>query len=208
MAKLAFAVVGLALGAALALPGAAGASHDPSGAPFGEDFVTGRVFTSDPPGIAIAIHTVFNARSGPSGESPTGTVRIDVELLEPGNFLTFDTARVTCLNVTDNRATIGTQSQFGFGVLHFVEDNDGAGQDRHAVLLPGEVPTVCPANPSADPAPIFGGDITVHDAVPFPTSKDQCKNGGWREFPGFKNQGQCVAFVERGRAPQEANGVG
>jgi hypothetical protein len=30
-----------------------------------------------------------------------------------------------------------------------------------------------------------------------PTSKAECKNGGWREF-GYKNQGQCVAFVQRG----------
>jgi hypothetical protein len=30
----------------------------------------------------------------------------------------------------------------------------------------------------------------------FPTSKDQCKGGGWRNFPQFKNQGQCVEFVE------------
>jgi 6-phosphogluconolactonase len=28
-----------------------------------------------------------------------------------------------------------------------------------------------------------------------PTSKDQCKNGGWRNFPQFKNQGQCIAFL-------------
>jgi hypothetical protein len=31
-----------------------------------------------------------------------------------------------------------------------------------------------------------------------PTSIDQCKKGGWQQFPGFKNQGQCVAFVNRG----------
>jgi hypothetical protein len=30
-----------------------------------------------------------------------------------------------------------------------------------------------------------------------PTSKDQCKNNGWKNFPQFKNQGQCVSFVER-----------
>ena len=30
------------------------------------------------------------------------------------------------------------------------------------------------------------------------TSKDQCKNGGWRNFPGFKNQGGCVSFVATG----------
>ncbi len=38
----------------------------------------------------------------------------------------------------------------------------------------------------------------VTDAQPFPTSKDQCKNGGWRNYSGFKNQGQCVSFVAPG----------
>jgi hypothetical protein len=30
-----------------------------------------------------------------------------------------------------------------------------------------------------------------------PTSKSQCKKGGWKNFtdPKFKNQGQCVAYV-------------
>jgi len=31
--------------------------------------------------------------------------------------------------------------------------------------------------------------------APLPTSKDQCKNGGWRSFGVFKNQGDCVSFV-------------
>jgi hypothetical protein len=31
-----------------------------------------------------------------------------------------------------------------------------------------------------------------------PTSKEQCKDGGWKTFnnPSFKNQGQCVSYVE------------
>jgi hypothetical protein len=31
-----------------------------------------------------------------------------------------------------------------------------------------------------------------------PTSKDQCKNDGWKVFnnPTFKNQGACVSFFE------------
>jgi hypothetical protein len=115
-----------------------------------------------------------------------------------GNF-TFDTARVTCLNVSGNRATIGAQDQFGIGLVFVVEDNDGAGQDRAGLSPGGEAPSVCPANPSIALSPIFGGDITVHDAVPFPTAKDQCKNGGWRAFPQFRNQGQCVSFVESHR---------
>lgn len=33
------------------------------------------------------------------------------------------------------------------------------------------------------------------------TSKEQCKNGGWKNFtdPSFKNQGQCVSFVVSNR---------
>jgi len=105
---------------------------------------------------------------------------------------------VTCLDVRGNRATIG--ARFGFGGLVLgAEDNDGAGQDRLGTLaVGGPAPSACPAVPSTAPPPIFAGDLTVHDAVPRPTSKSQCKNGGWRTFPGFKNQGECVAFVERG----------
>jgi len=45
-----------------------------------------------------------------------------------------------------------------------------------------------------------GGNNTTYDFEPTvgpPTSKSQCKHGGWRDFnnPKFKNQGQCVAFV-------------
>ena len=33
-----------------------------------------------------------------------------------------------------------------------------------------------------------------------PTSKDQCKKGGWQNFdsPAFKNQGDCIQFVNKG----------
>ena len=31
-----------------------------------------------------------------------------------------------------------------------------------------------------------------------PVTKDDCKKGGWEEF-GFRNQGQCVRFIETGK---------
>jgi DNA-binding beta-propeller fold protein YncE len=31
-----------------------------------------------------------------------------------------------------------------------------------------------------------------------PATKDECNKGGWRNFPGFKNQGDCVSFVATG----------
>lgn len=36
------------------------------------------------------------------------------------------------------------------------------------------------------------------DAPADPTEKNQCKKGGWEEF-GFKNQGQCIRFVNTGQ---------
>jgi hypothetical protein len=34
-----------------------------------------------------------------------------------------------------------------------------------------------------------------------PTTKEECKHEGWRNFPnlGFRNQGQCIRFVQTGR---------
>jgi hypothetical protein len=43
-------------------------------------------------------------------------------------------------------------------------------------------------NVSANLAPSVG-------APPPPTSKAQCQHGGWKNYPQFKNQGDCVAFV-------------
>jgi hypothetical protein len=34
--------------------------------------------------------------------------------------------------------------------------------------------------------------------TPVPTSKDQCKSGGWRNYGVFKNQGDCVSYVATG----------
>ena len=50
-------------------------------------------------------------------------------------------------------------------------------------------------------APIFPARLTsetfasslTEPVLIAPTSKDQCKNNGWKAFPQFKNQGQCVS---------------
>jgi len=40
------------------------------------------------------------------------------------------------------------------------------------------------------------GQLQVPETTSTPTSKDDCKNGGWKNFtPAFKNQGDCVSFV-------------
>jgi hypothetical protein len=61
--------------------------------------------------------------------------------------------------------------------------------------------------------------ITVEGTVDFaigefgiasgPTSADQCKKGGWRNFGIFKNQGDCVSFVRtNGRNGPAGGGTG
>jgi hypothetical protein len=34
---------------------------------------------------------------------------------------------------------------------------------------------------------------------PPPTSQQQCKRDGWKNFPQFRNQGQCVSVVKTGK---------
>ena len=38
-----------------------------------------------------------------------------------------------------------------------------------------------------------------------PTTQQECKNGGWRDFGVFKNQGDCVSFVTTGGRNQPSN---
>src|SRR5262249_45606675 len=53
------------------------------------------------------------------------------------------------------------------------------------------------SNPFVSGPLVEGSVASVFDAPVLPTSRNQCRHGGWRNFPQFKNRGQCVAFVER-----------
>jgi hypothetical protein len=134
----------------------------------------------------------IDAHSGPSGENPTGTVRF---VSQP--FQIRLEGSVTCLRVSRNRAVIGMVTATGTPV--FIDVTDGT-PDLIGVVFPVAPPAApCPA-PGIQPSalPILSGDIVVTDAPPLPTTKDQCKNGGWRNFPDFNNQGDCASFVASG----------
>jgi hypothetical protein len=51
---------------------------------------------------------------------------------------------------------------------------------------------------TADLSSIQVNGVTQVPLVGPPTSKAQCKKGGWKTFnnPSFKNQGQCVSYVQ------------
>jgi DNA-binding beta-propeller fold protein YncE len=77
----------------------------------------------------------------------------------------------------------------------YVSDDNG---DNVAQFDIGTGGSLSPKSPFTVPTGRFPDAIAVTPLLRVPTSKDQCKNGGWRNFPQFRNQGQCVAFVERG----------
>jgi hypothetical protein len=133
----------------------------------------------------------FDAHSGPSGESATGTITH----LTPAGVVD-GIASVACLSVNGNRATVvaGVGDPHLLQVIAFIEDN-GAGVDRFFGTSGIALGCALDLPVGASLAPVFSGDLIVVDASPLPTSKSQCKKGGWRSFPGFKNQGDCVSFV-------------
>jgi hypothetical protein len=149
----------------------------------------------------------ISAQSGTSGQNPSGTVSVTVS-----NFLTF-TGSVTCLSVigpdhgggssgtptTAVISAVGTLGNLPNLPFKFVlVDNGGGGADT-----PGDEPGAGSPTDCSLPSPEFVFDLTplthgravVFDAPVLPTSKEQCKNGGWRNFSQFKNQGDCVSFV-------------
>ena len=72
------------------------------------------------------------------------------------------------------------------------DDNDGV----------ADTADNCPLTANADQADTDGDGIgDTCDTSTKPTSKDQCKNGGYTRFndPAFKNQGDCVSYVSRGK---------
>jgi hypothetical protein len=182
-------VTAAVVGAALALPAVSGAAQTP---PPEQDSVVltgGPVVVNQP----FNIFTVFdiNATSGPSGENPTGGVRFDVVggLIRIGG-------PVTCLAVSGNTATINFQDEMDFsGIILTVQVVDDQ-PDTFDALPTGRAPTDCSPLPGPG-GPLSSGDITVVDALPLPTTRDQCTKGGWKRF-SFTNQGQCIAFANHG----------
>jgi hypothetical protein len=178
-----FAVV---VGAALAVPGVCGAAPPPT-----QDSVLltgGTVQAGD--------FTLFeiNATSGPSGENPTGHTKFFQEGVHGvGNL----GGPVLCLGVRGNTATMNVESELGF--LHTIQVVDGQPDTFDASLdTAPRGPTDCsPLAPTGFGAPLSSGDITVVDAPALPTTKGQCRDGGWSKF-GFKNSGRCIAFVNNG----------
>lgn len=181
-------VLGLALMGLVVAPGASAA------APLDTVNVTGS--TSD--GFLTNIN--ISAQSGPSGQNPSGTASAFVPIINQTV-----SGPVTCLSVTGpdqgpgtptapTTATLVLQSSNEGLVKVTVVDNGGNGADQFAFMTFVTSPTDC-STPATSFVTLSPGRAIVFDAPVLPTSKDQCKDGGWQTFGVFKNQGDCVSFV-------------
>jgi hypothetical protein len=155
----------------------------------------------------------FSATSDPLGGSPSGTAS-----WEQFSAFHFE-GTVSCLAVTGNQAVIGVDVDTAASSISFqgffltAVDNGppGSGLDTvdatpTTITSAGDVvPTDCTVGfTRLAQDQVTSGDIVVIDAPPLPTSKDQCKNGGWQSYGVFKNQGDCVSFVATGGKNQPA----
>jgi hypothetical protein len=189
-------LLGLALAALVLAPSASAA------APLDTVTVTGSA-ESPSPGIAPISAIEIHAQSGTSGQNPSGTVQFTVA----GSI--FVSGPVTCLSVTGPDQGGGTSTAPTTAILSFddqtflhtietfkIVDNGGNGADTMTLVEIGRVSTDCsPAGQAGPPLSLTNGRAVVFDATPLPTSKDQCRHGGWEAFGVFKNQGDCVSFV-------------
>jgi hypothetical protein len=152
-----------------------------------QDSVTGTIGTGEP---RDAIDFGFDVSSGPSGENPTGTVAVRLQLG------TTTTLGISCLSVAGDRARVIVVAPPNAGIAGLgvdLQDAGTAGPDRLGFQILATLPPDCPVSTAVLPV-AERGDVTIVDAPPLPASKDQCKNDGWRSY-GFKNQGACVSFV-------------
>jgi hypothetical protein len=180
-------IVPVIVGAILLVPAGAASAQAPIG-----DSITGSGTTGNFFG-----RFQIDVRSGPSGQNPTGQASFRDGVIGPID------GPATCLAVSGNVGIVNLQTP-QFGVVTFeIVDNAGSGQPdtitgRATGPADGRSPTDCSPLPTGLSETVVEGDVSVVDAPPLPTSKDQCKHGGWRTFGIFKNQGACVSFVAKG----------
>jgi virginiamycin B lyase len=185
-----------------------------------EDAVDGRLFTEPPcavlePGCTKPRYG-FGASSDPSGARPFGSVSYTVG--ERAGIRGQD-GPVTCLRVEGRHAALGVEFGASFdgtlparAAIIVVEDNGVVTADRFAVrnLPAGTAPAACPSPAGVALGAAFGvvqgatdPGVVVVDIVPprpVPTSKRQCKKGGWKAF-GFRSKRECIRFVKKHSRP-------
>jgi hypothetical protein len=159
--------------------------------------VTGTATTSGGTGIT----TTDFVYSSP-GLLGSGTMHFDFVLIaDPPGFRTEGTGVLTrsdgaTLSGTETSTVDLTTTPFPV-VIHFTVTS-GTGAFAGAT---GEIVLTGTSRGPGAIGDVFTMTGTLTTPPPVPTDKDQCKHGGWQNLADdqgepFRNQGQCVSFVE------------
>ena len=169
----------------LTLSGTAAAQVPPGDSVVGSG--TARFITPDLVGLTVPFS--IDIRSEPSGEDPVGSLQL---------LLAFDDP--TCFVIRRGGGQVADEAVINFrntltGARVLVRIAGGTSGPRIIGLSTAPSASDCSFVPPTSIAEVVEGGISIVDATPLPPSKNQCRNGGWKNFGVFKNQGDCVSFV-------------
>jgi hypothetical protein len=150
--------------------------------------MVGRV---DAASIAFTIQT-------PAG-SITGRKRLTEPSVEPNITGNGVSAVFTCESGTG--ALMDVRADPAAELCYVAHLPDGSVDSGTSGLLVGEELPGLPPNPLRFHPPkafteTFTSDPSVGNCGLLPTAQGECKEDGWKAFVVFKNQGDCVAWVE------------
>ena len=164
----------------------------PAGAqvPAGDSVIgsgTARFITPDLAGLTVPF--AIDVRGGPSGEAPTGTLQLLVPFDDP-----------TCLAIRSGGGQVADEATINFrntftGARVVVRIGGGTSGPRSIGAYAATSTTDCGFREPGSIAEVIDGSITIVDAPARATAKEHCKHGGWRSFPGVRNQGDCIGSL-------------
>jgi hypothetical protein len=148
---------------------------DPNGAIYGQTNVCGEVWAPYPP-LTLSPGTYDFVALDTGNAGAVGSMDVYFDAAPP--------ITVTTLTPNSPPTPIGDTI---VTVSNFTLANSDPAIDRVGT---------CAAFPDGSQDSLARFTITVETVEPvLPTTKDECKNGGWEDFGVFENQGDCVSFV-------------
>jgi 6-phosphogluconolactonase (cycloisomerase 2 family) len=154
----------------------------------------GALSAKSPPTVTTG-ENPFEISISPNGQSVYVT---DSEIA--GSVFQYAVGATGALSPKSPAAVAAGQNPLGIAVHPdgrsvYAANGGGGSVSQYSVEAGGTLNAKSPATVAAGANPL---DIGVGPLPRMPTGKGQCKRGGWRDFPGFRNQGECIAFVNRG----------
>ena len=131
-------------------------------------------------GTVTSFDAQFTVKSGTGDTLVTGTKTLNPAALDPG---------IVCQNTTGGTGAINTPTTYSATIYTPTGNYHDEGTSVVNFLFTDLTGTYLIESYTS---------TLIETTLIVPTSNDQCKDGGWKNYPQFKNQGDCVSFVATG----------